>query len=38
MSTDNKLLSIFGSIKDYRSHINQLHSLVVVLFIKSFKC
>jgi len=22
MSADNKLLSIFGSIKDYRSHIN----------------
>jgi len=33
MSTDNNLMSIFGSIDDPRSHINQLHNLVDILFI-----
>jgi len=33
MSTDNNLMSIFGSIEDPRSHINQLHNLVDILFI-----
>jgi len=33
MNTDNKLMSIFGSIEDPRSHINQLHNLVDVLLI-----
>jgi hypothetical protein len=33
MKTDNKLISIFGSIKDPRSHINQLHNLNDILLI-----
>jgi len=33
MDTDNKLVSIFGSIEDPRSHINQLHNLVDILLI-----
>lgn len=33
MNTDNKLMSIFGSIEDPRSHINQLHNLVDILLI-----
>ena len=28
MNSDNKLISIFGSVEDPRSHINQLHDLV----------
>ena len=33
MKEDNKLISIFGSIEDPRSHINQLHNLVDILLI-----
>jgi predicted transposase YbfD/YdcC len=33
MNTDNKLISIFGSVEDPRSHINQLHDLVDILVI-----
>jgi len=33
MSTDNKLVSIFGAIEDPRSHINQLHNLIDILLI-----
>ena len=33
MNTDNKLISIFGSVEDPRSHINQLHDLVDILLI-----
>ena len=33
MNADNKLMSIFGSIEDPRSHINQLHNLVDILLI-----
>jgi predicted transposase YbfD/YdcC len=33
MNMDNKLMSIFGSIDDPRSHINQLHNLVDILLI-----
>jgi len=33
MSTDNNLISIFGSIEDPRSHINQLHNLVDILLV-----
>ena len=33
MSTSSKLLSIFGSVEDPRSHINQLHDLVDILAI-----
>ncbi len=33
MNTDNKLMSIFGTIEDPRSHINQLHNLVDILLI-----
>ena len=33
MNTDNKLMSIFGTIDDPRSHINQLHDLVDILLI-----
>ena len=33
MDTDNELMSIFGSIEDPRSHINQLHDLVDILLI-----
>ena len=33
MNTDNKLMSIFGTIEDPRSHINQLHDLVDILLI-----
>ena len=33
MNIDNKLVSIFGSIEDPRSHINQLHNLVDILLI-----
>jgi hypothetical protein len=33
MDTDNNLMSIFGSIEDPRSHINQLHNLVDILLI-----
>ena len=33
MNTDNKLISIFGTIEDPRSHINQLHDLVDILLI-----
>lgn len=28
MNTDNKLISIFGSVEDPRNHVNQLHDLV----------
>jgi len=34
MNTDNKLMSIFGSIEDPRSHINKLHNLVDILLIE----
>lgn len=33
MNSDNKLISIFGSVEDPRSHINQLHDLVDILLI-----
>ena len=33
MKEDDKLISIFGSIEDPRSHINQLHNLVDILLI-----
>jgi predicted transposase YbfD/YdcC len=33
MNTDSKLISIFGSVEDPRSHINQLHNLVDILVI-----
>src|SRR5665811_1017111 len=33
MDSDNKLISIFGSVEDPRSHINQLHNLVDILLI-----
>jgi hypothetical protein len=33
MSTSNKLISIFSSLEDTRSHINQLHDLVDILLI-----
>ena len=33
MNADNKLMSIFGSIEDLRSHINKLHNLVDILLI-----
>jgi len=33
MDTDNKLMSIFGTIDDPRSHINKLHDLVDILLI-----
>ena len=33
MRKDNKLVSIFGSIEDPRSHINQLHNLSDILLI-----
>jgi len=33
MNTDNKLVSIFGSVEDPRSHINQLHKLEDILLI-----
>jgi len=33
MKSDNKLVSIFGSIEDPRSHINQLHNLSDILLI-----
>jgi len=33
MNTDNKLMSIFGSIEDPRSHINKLRNLVDILLI-----
>ncbi len=33
MNKDNKLMSIFGSIEDPRSHINKLHNLVDILLI-----
>ena len=33
MNKDNELMSIFGSIDDPRSHINQLHNLVDILLI-----
>lgn len=33
MNTDNKLISIFGSVEDPRSHINQLHNLIDILVI-----
>ena len=33
MNAGNKLVSIFGSVEDPRSHINQLHNLVDVLLI-----
>ncbi len=33
MNTDNELISIFSSIEDPRSHINQLHNLVDILLI-----
>ncbi len=33
MRTDNKLISIFGTIDDPRSHINKLHDLVDILLI-----
>jgi predicted transposase YbfD/YdcC len=33
MNTGNKLISIFGSVEDPRSHINQLHNLVDILVI-----
>jgi predicted transposase YbfD/YdcC len=33
MNTDSKLISIFGTIDDPRSHINKLHDLVDILLI-----
>lgn len=33
MKSDNKLMSIFGTIDDPRSHINKLHDLVDILLI-----
>lgn len=33
MNKNNKLVSIFGSVEDPRSHINQLHDLVDILLI-----
>ena len=33
MNVNNELVSIFGSIQDPRSHINQLHNLVDILLI-----
>jgi predicted transposase YbfD/YdcC len=33
MNTNNNLMSIFGSIEDPRSHINQLHNLVDILLV-----
>ena len=33
MNSDNKLMSIFGTIEDPRSHINQLHNLIDILLI-----
>lgn len=33
MDSNNKLISIFGSVEDPRSHINQLHDLVDILLI-----
>ncbi len=33
MKKDNKLISIFGSVEDPRSHINQLHDLEDILLI-----
>ena len=33
MDKDSKLMSIFGSIEDPRSHINQLHNLVDIFLI-----
>lgn len=33
MNSGNKLISIFGSVEDPRSHINQLHDLVDILLI-----
>jgi predicted transposase YbfD/YdcC len=33
MNTNNELVSIFGSVQDPRSHINQLHNLVDILLI-----
>ena len=33
MNANNKLVSIFGSVQDPRSHINQLHNLVDILLI-----
>ncbi len=33
MNKDNKLMSIFGTMEDPRSHINQLHNLVDILLI-----
>ena len=33
MNNNNKLISIFGTIDDSRSHINQLHDLVDILLI-----
>jgi len=33
MNTDDKLMSIFGTIDDPRSHINKLHNLVDILLI-----
>ena len=36
MNSDNKLVSIFDSVEDPRSHINQLHNLVDILLIGIF--
>ncbi len=33
MKKDNAFVSIFGTIEDPRSHINQLHNLVDILLI-----
>ena len=33
MNANNKLVSIFGSVQESRSHINQLHNLVDILLI-----
>jgi predicted transposase YbfD/YdcC len=33
MNRDSKIISIFGSVQDPRSHINQLHDLVDILLI-----
>ena len=33
MNTNNELVSIFGSVQDPRSHINQLHNLLDILLI-----
>jgi hypothetical protein len=34
MNTDNKLISIFGSVEDPRSHINQLQTWLTSLLLE----